>query len=325
MASQSDWESGVGRRLKLRHLHVFSTVVACGSMAKAAAQLRVSQPTVSEVIAELEHTFGVRLLDRSPQGVEPTVYGDALLRRSIAAFDELKQSSRDIEFLADPTIGELRIGCPGSITVAVLLPVIKRFCELYPRVVLHVDDVTSPASQRAGLRDRKCDLIMARAVHPPLTDEEELNVELLFNDRLFVVADIQNRWARRRNIDLAELANEPWLLAASHSWTSTYLAEAFRARGLDMPKASLVTQSVPLRVHLLANGQYITGLAHSTLRLHADRYGLKALPVDLPDRPWPIVIATLKNRTLSPVVERFIACAREVAKSMAGKPQASKS
>jgi DNA-binding transcriptional LysR family regulator len=323
MARHADWESQVGRRLKLRHLHVFSAVVKCGSMAKAAAQLRVAQPTVSEVIAELEHTFGVRLLDRTPQGVEPTVYGGALLRRSTAAFDELKQSSRDIEFLADPTVGELRIGCSGqgSVTVTVLLPIVKRFSELYPRVVLHVDDVSSPVA----LRDRKCDLILARLLQPPLTDEEDLNVEVLFNDRLFVVADIQNEWARRRKIDLAELGNEPWLLAAPHSWTYAQLAAAFHARGLDMPKASLVTQSVPLRVHLLANSRYVTVFAHSTLRLHADWHGLKALPVDLPNRPWPVVIATLKNRTLSPVVERFIACAREVTKSFAGKPQSRRS
>ena len=162
MAGQSDWESQVGRRLKLRHLRVFSAVVECGSMAKAAAQLRISQPTVSQVIAELEHTFGVRLLDRSPQGVAPTVYGDALLKRSIAVFDELKQSSRDIAFLADPTIGELRVGCMGSISVAVLPPVVKRYSELYPRVVLHVDELPAPAVQREALRERKCDLILAR-------------------------------------------------------------------------------------------------------------------------------------------------------------------
>src|SRR5262245_57586200 len=80
MANQSDWENGVGRRLKLRHLRIFSEVVGCGSMVKAASRLRLSQPTVSEVIAELEHLFGVRLLDRSPQGIQPTVYGDALLK-----------------------------------------------------------------------------------------------------------------------------------------------------------------------------------------------------------------------------------------------------
>src|SRR5262249_31824731 len=107
MSHRPDWESRVGRRLKLRHLRICSAVVESGSMVKAAVRLGLSQPTVSEVIAELEHTFGVRLLDRSPRGVEPTMYGDALLKRSTAAFDELKQSSRDIEFLADPTVGEL--------------------------------------------------------------------------------------------------------------------------------------------------------------------------------------------------------------------------
>src|SRR5438128_344606 len=101
MPRKIDWEGRTGRRLKLRDLHVYFVVVQCGSMAKAAAQLGVSQPTVSEVIADLEHTFGVRLLDRLPRGVEPTMYGNALLKRSIAAFDELKQSGRDIEFLAD--------------------------------------------------------------------------------------------------------------------------------------------------------------------------------------------------------------------------------
>ena len=91
MARKIDWESQIGRRMKLRDLHVFSTVVQRGSMAKAAQQLGVSQPAVSEVIADLEHALGVRLLDRSAQGIEPTIYGGALLKRSVVVFDELKQ------------------------------------------------------------------------------------------------------------------------------------------------------------------------------------------------------------------------------------------
>jgi DNA-binding transcriptional LysR family regulator len=317
---QEDWESGVGRRLKLRHLRIFSEVVECGSMAKAAARLRLSQPTVSEVIAELEHTFGVRLLDRSPRGAEPTVYGDALLKRSIAAFDELKQSSRDIAFLADPTVGELRIGCTGSVAIVVLPPIVKRFSELYPRVVLHVEELLF-AAQGDALRERRCDLILARVIdQPPLTAEEDLNVQVLFNDPVLVVADKRSRWARRRKLDLAELVNEPWVYGAPNSTIYNQLAGAFRARGLDLPKAALVTQSVSLRLHLLANGPYLTAFARSTLTPHAERYGLTALAVDLPYRPWPVVLATLKNRTLSPVVERFIECAREVARSMACKP-----
>jgi DNA-binding transcriptional LysR family regulator len=114
MHRKIDWESQIGRRLKLRDLHVFLTIVQRGSMAQAAQQLGVSQPSVSEVVADLEHALGVRLLDRRPQGVEPTMYGGTLVRRSIAVFDELKQTVRDIEFMSSPTSGEVRIGCQES-------------------------------------------------------------------------------------------------------------------------------------------------------------------------------------------------------------------
>src|SRR5262245_11336614 len=98
MTNKVDWERQMGRRLKLRDLHVLFTMVQRGSMGKAAQQLGISQPAVSEVIADLEHALGVRLLDRSPLGIEPTIYGSALLKRSLTVFDELKQSVTDIEF-----------------------------------------------------------------------------------------------------------------------------------------------------------------------------------------------------------------------------------
>src|SRR6266403_5730708 len=137
MVQKIDWENQIGRRLKLRNLHVFSTVVQCGSMAKAAEQLGVSPPAVSEAIADLEHALGVQLVDRSAQGIEPTIYGDALLRRSVAVFDELKQSIRDIEFLSDPTTGELRVGSMEAPWFTLLPDVIRRFSQQYPRIEVH--------------------------------------------------------------------------------------------------------------------------------------------------------------------------------------------
>jgi len=71
---------------------------------------------------------------------------------------------------------------------------------------------------------------------------------------------------------------------------------------------------------LLAAGPYLAIFVSSVVRqLIADHYAVAALPVDLPAHPFTTRIATLKNRTLSPVVERFLACVREVAKSSAGK------
>src|SRR6266446_4577986 len=114
MARAIDWEGRIGRRLRLRDLHVFFAVVQSGSMAKAAAQLHVKQPSVSKAIGDLEAALGVRLFDRSPQGVRPTIYGDALIECGVAVFDQLKQGIGKIEFLSDPTTAEVRIGCVPS-------------------------------------------------------------------------------------------------------------------------------------------------------------------------------------------------------------------
>src|ERR1700693_378744 len=100
----------VERRLKLHDLRVLMSVVHAGSMGEAAELLEASQPAISRSFADLEHALAVRLLDRSPRGVEPTSYGRALVTRGIAVFDELGQGIKDIEFLADPTSGEVRVG-----------------------------------------------------------------------------------------------------------------------------------------------------------------------------------------------------------------------
>jgi DNA-binding transcriptional LysR family regulator len=320
MPRLTNWENQIAPRFRLRDLHVFYVVVEQGSMAKAAVELGISQPAVSDVIANLEHALGVRLFDRHPQGVEPTIYGQTLVKRSLAAFDELRQGVRDIEFLSDPTSGELRIGCVETLSATLVPQIILRFSKQYPRVVVHADDWTAPAVElpQPGLRDRKYDLVLIRLVKPFSEDHwpDDLNVECIFNDQLVVAAGSHNRWARRRKIDLAELIDEPWILAQPGTWNYNGIAEAFKARGLDVPKASLVSVSVGLRTRLLANGPFIAALPNSVLQLNRDHYALKALPIDLPERPWPVVIMTLKNRTLSPVVQRFIECAREVAKSI---------
>src|SRR3982074_3076673 len=105
------WTDRVGRRLKLRDLHILLAVAKSGTMGKAATDLAISQPSVSKAIADVEHAIGLRLLGRGPHGIEPTIYGRALLKCGVAVFDELRQGVKALEFLADPTAGELRVAC----------------------------------------------------------------------------------------------------------------------------------------------------------------------------------------------------------------------
>src|SRR5215470_7018136 len=118
-----DWAERIGRRIRLRDLHVVLAVAEHGSMSKASAELAISHPVVSKTITDLERTLGVRLFDRISQGVELTTYGRALLKCGTAVFDEMRQGLKQIEFLSDSISGELRIGSP-EITMAGLLPAI---------------------------------------------------------------------------------------------------------------------------------------------------------------------------------------------------------
>ena len=103
------WSDRIGRRFKLRDLHILLAVVQSGSMGKAAGQLAMSQPVVSKAVSDMEHALGVRLLDRSRRGVELTTYGRAVIKRGAAVFDELRECVKEIEFLTDPTAGEIEI------------------------------------------------------------------------------------------------------------------------------------------------------------------------------------------------------------------------
>src|SRR5262245_60446070 len=184
----------IGRRMKLHDLHVLMAVVQAGNMTRAARLLNTTQPAISRSIADLEQTMGVRLLDRGRHGVEPTDYGRALLDGGTAMFDDLRQAVRHIESLADPTVGEVRVGSHDPMIVGLLPAVFDRLHRTHPGLSVHVTHAPTNAQQFHGLRERKIDLLLGRMT-PPI--EEDIDVQLLFHDRAVVVAGPKSRWARR--------------------------------------------------------------------------------------------------------------------------------
>jgi DNA-binding transcriptional LysR family regulator len=304
------WHERIGRRLKLRDLHILLAVVQSRSMARAASELAISQPAVSKAIAEMEHTLGLRLLDRTRRGVEPTSYGRVLIRRGLAIFDELKQAAQELDFLADPSVGELRIGSSESMAAGLLPAIIDRFSRQYPRVALTIAQAVFATMQYRELRDRNVDLLFGRVFAP--SAEDDLQAELLCDDQLVVVAGSQSRWARSRRFGLSNLDREQWILPPADSLQGVSTAEVFRASGLDMPRAPLTTLSVHVSLQLVTTGRFVAMLPGSILRFGGSHWPVKVLPIKLPIQPRPVAIMSLKDRTLSPVAQRFIACARAV-------------
>jgi len=309
-----DWsEQRLGRHLKLRDLNVLLTVARCGSMGKAAAQLAVSQPAISKAISEMEASLRVKLLDRSPRGVEPTIYARALLDRGLNAFDELRQAVQHIEFLADPTAGEVRIGSSLGTAISFVSVVIDRLAKRYPRI--HFDLLTGDATLTyRALAERKIDLLIARIFAP--VDEEHMQEEVLYEVRDVVAVAAQNPWTRRRRVKLADLVNVPWVLPPTDSLQGTIVAEAFRVSGLEVPRAAVITATVPVRNALLAGGRFLTIEPDSDLQLPGTSPPLKRVAVNLPTTPRPIGIITLKHRTLGPTAQLFMDAARELARTL---------
>jgi DNA-binding transcriptional LysR family regulator len=308
----------IERRLKLHDVRVLMSVVEAGSMHKAAERLATSQPAVSRAIADLEHALGVRLLDRSPSGIRPTHYGHAIIRRGLTVFDELRQGVKDIEFLSDPTSGELRIGCSEYAAGGPVLAVIDQLTRRHPRMVFDV--VTGPVlTLYRDLTERKIELVITRLVE--FADRKDMAVENLFDDDIVAVAAAENPWTRRRRIQLAELVNEPWTLPPRDTGIGAFAVGAFHARGLEPPQAAVTTYSMHMCHKLLATGRFLSMLSSYTLMLPGKHPSLKALPVDLANARGTIAIITLKNRTLSPLAELFIKTMRAVAKPLARSRQ----
>jgi DNA-binding transcriptional LysR family regulator len=316
-----DWADRIGSRLKLRDLHILLAVVEWRSMAKAARHLAVSQPVVSRAIADLEHGLGVRLLDRTPQGVEPTVYGRTVLNRGLAVFDELRGSVKDIRFLLDPMAGELRIGSNHAIAGGLLAAVLDRLSSERPRIAFQIKLGDVAMLHYHDLRERNVDLLFGRVVE---LKEGDVNAEVLFEDRLYVVAGTNNPWTRRRKVALKDLLDEPWVIPPPEYYAGALIVEAFRASGLTVPHIAVAGYGTQLQCALVGTGRFLTILPGSFLRFNDERLGLKALPIDLPVPPRPVGVVTLKNRTVSPLAQLFIDCARNLSKPLAAMSMARK-
>jgi DNA-binding transcriptional LysR family regulator len=304
----------IGKRMKLQDLHVLMAVVQAGSMGKAALMLNTTQPNISRSIAELERAFGVRLLDRHRRGIEPTECGRALLDCGAAAFDELRRGVKSIEFLADPTAGEVRIGSTAFLAASFVSALIDRLSRHHPRIRFHL--VTGyPETLHRDLSERKVDLLVLRSGGP--VADERFDFEFLFEDCYVVAAGARNRWARRRNIQLSDLAEEPWVLPPRESVIGSIITQAFSASGLDYPRPTVITDSPHMRVSLLGTGRFITVFPASALKFLTRGAALKVLPIELPAPRRPNGMVTIKDRAVSPVVQLVMDSARELAKPMA--------
>jgi DNA-binding transcriptional LysR family regulator len=302
----------IEHRLSLHDLRVLMVVAQAGSMSGAAKLLATSQPAVSRSIGELEHALGVRLLDRSAKGIEPTPFGRALLKRGTAIFDELSHGIKDIRFLSDATHGEVTIGASIAIAEGLVANVITRISKTHPRLAFQVHATDTATAYRA-LLDRRVDLAIVHIIDTPAGDL--MDVEPLLDDPHVVVAGAHNPLARRRKLGLTQLTEEPWVLPLPDQPYGTVVFEAFRAHGLQVPP-TVVGSTLPLRTTLLVTGPFLSMVPRVVMQFPPKNRLLKTLPIELPGTARPLALITLKNRTLNPLAHLFADYVRAATKPL---------
>ena len=307
------WTDRTKRRLKLRDLDILMAVIETGSMGKAANRLGISQPAVSKAIVELEDALGVRLVDRSQRGVIPTPYGEALGKRGIAIFNDLRQGVQDIDFLSDPTKGEIRLGATDPIIVALVTPAIDCLSRKYPGLFCHVIAGDTAALYRDVI-ERNIEFAICRMIGQLPND---LTGEVILHDSLSVIASATNPLTRRRKLALADLLNQPWAIYPADSFFGALIVQTFRANNCEPPRPTVATLSFQMQMELLATGRFLTVLPGFMLTIPGRYPPLKALSVTLQNSKMPVGIITLKNRTITPSAQLLIDNVRTLAHAFA--------
>lgn len=307
------WSDRVKRRLKLRDLDILMAVVDAGGMGKAARRLGMSQPAISKAVVELEEALQVRLLVRSQTGIEPTAYADALIKRGVSVFNELRQAVQDIDFLADPTAGELRIGATEPTAAAIVAPVVEGLSKQYPRMTFQILGGDLKGTYR-NMAERNVELLISR-VSEALP--EGCTYETLFHDSMVIAAGKSHPLTKRRKVELADLVDEAWTQQLGDNHFGWLVAKAFQTAGLPPPRSTVSSSYLVLRSELLESGRFLTVAPGFSLKLPRKHPFLRALPVELPGARHPIAIVTLKNRELSPLAQLFCERVRALTKPLA--------
>jgi DNA-binding transcriptional LysR family regulator len=306
------WDDRVGRRLRLKDLHTLQAVAESGSMAKASERLALSQPAISKAISDMERTLGAPLLDRSSRGVELTESGRLLVERGRVIFDEVRQGVRDIEYLSDPTRGEIRIGTSEAASVFVS-EIICHLTRKYPRITYQVT-VSDTDTLGRELRERALDVVLTRWV--PSLVADDLAGEILYKAPLAVMANKDHPLVHRKRLNLVDLMDERWTLPPSDSVLGRMVADVFRRRKLALPSAVVSTISIYMQLNLLASGRFLSMLPMTMLRHPTNKSWLRALSVDLADSVGAIALITVRNRRSGGAVKLFQETTRAVCKEI---------
>ncbi len=298
--SRPDLQFDLDRAVTLRQLRTFKTVADLSSFSAAAQRLKLSQPSISYQVKELEETLGLPLLDRLGKRVRLTEAGQVLYGYARRMLDVLDEATAVIEEMRGIKRGTLRVGASTTVGIYLLPAALGAFKKLHPGLVISLEIGT-----RARVQEQVPHSELDLAVVGPALKDPELAVIPFLSDELVVIAPAGHPLAGKRGLTLKGLAGEPFVMREQASGSRWSLEKAARKAGaklsvaMELGSNGAIKHAVESGLGLAVISRYACALEFSTKRLI--ELDVRGFPIR---RDWHIV--HLRRRKLPASVTAFI-------------------
>jgi DNA-binding transcriptional LysR family regulator len=305
---QSNWF--VRSRLKTRQIVLLLQLHEQRSVLRAAQLTGMTQPAASKMLGELEDSLGVKLFERHARGVQPTWYGEILVRHARSAMSEMDRAHEEIMALKSGLTGRASIGTVTNPGTHLIPPTIAAIKHSHPRIMITVEmDFSRPLV--AKLLEGQLDCVIGRILDSEGADE--LNFEPLSDEPHCIIARAGHPFAQKQDLAIEDLLECGWILAGSGSLARGRLDSMLLERGFAYPKNIVETSALPVTIALLQATDMITMLPEQAVVPYCEFGLLTVLPIRLGVKMDVFGIITRREHPLSPGAEVVLKCLRETA------------
>ncbi|MGV3635948.1 MAG: LysR family transcriptional regulator [Pseudorhodoplanes sp.] len=273
------------------------------SIGKACRELGLSQPALSKAIRRLEDELRVPLFERTPVGIEPTSYGDALARRADIIQNEIGRAASEIEALRSHMGGEARIGVGPALAASLVSQALATFLAARPQMVVHLQEGLYEPLSEAVMTGRHDFAVTTRPSAPIAAD---LTATLLFKDRFVFAAGAQHPLAKRRSVKPSDLIQFPWVLPPRGGLLWPRVVDVFDRIGLRAMEPQVETNSSGCMIALLRAGAFISLVPAYLVEHDVRRREIVLLNVSMLDFSRDVIVIRRTESVLSPGAEAFL-------------------
>ena len=309
----------VHTRIKTRQMVLLAHIDRERSVLHAAEAAGMSQPAASKLLRELEEALDVPLFERHARGVEPTPYGEIVMRHAHSVLSEIRRAQEEVQALKRGEHYRVAIGSVMSPGTDLLPRALSLLEKRHRKMVVTVEmDTSRPLITR--LLEGRLDIVIGRILYPD--SAEGLHYEPLAEEPHSLIARAGHPLSRRAKLGVADLVGYTWVLPPPESILRERINAMFLQRGLPLPARYVETSSIPLITNLLRTSDTLVALPEDVLRPFCEAGMLRVIPIDLGVRMDAFGLITRRDHPLSGAAAEALEALREAGRTVYGKAPA---